>query len=509
ARGEYVDATRMLSEVKLGLEQIRGLVLAAPSEGSVDIFAPVLQAMILKQQVWLLRDELGEDYETLLEQLLALPQLSNIEVHVNSLLGRLALYDIHERFRSDMSLSSLAESTIALPMGLTCENSTLYSPPQDILEALEQAEEHFASDLARFSERDSVMNVRGAAVAAALVSTYQASLGKEIKDSPIFASRLLDMASSITLRRELIDAISFKFPDPRNQNDLQWPSDAPVSAQPRQRSRSRGQARGLFDDCLSDDDEDSSLDDTNLRKYWDYVLRKHQSQAFIPSEDFESEINCLPAKWMVISISLTEDKSALLVSRQRPQRDPVIFCVPLRGRRDDEEEEHFKFEDAMAELKDIIQTSDEGTRQATKIKPDDKEGKAVWWAERKHLDQRMKELVENIEFCWLGAFKTILGEPMQMPPDIVPSLRTRFEKVFKSILGPHEKKSQKAKLKLENNILELFSTLSPTCKNEELEDLVYFVLDLYHFHGLPIALAEVDMDVVVVDLRTALEEHHA
>ncbi|THH12059.1 hypothetical protein EW145_g215 [Phellinidium pouzarii] len=488
AQSEYVDAMKMLTKVKLGIAQIN--------------------AMILKQQVWLLRDELGEDYANLLEELLALPQLSNIEVHVNSLLGRMALYDLHDRFKADMSLSSLAESTTALPMGLICENSVSYSPPQDILESLEQADEHYVSDLTRFSERDSVMNVRGAAIAAALVSTYQSTLGKATKYSPTFTSRLLDMASSITLRRELIEAISFKFPDIRSQDDLRWPSDTPASIKMEKPSRPGPLGRGLFDICLDDDDEDTSLDDAALRKYWDYILKKHQSQTFIPLEHSFAEVNLFPENWMVVSISLTEDKSALLVSRQRPQRDPVIFCVPLRGRRDDEEG-HFTFDDAMTELKDIIQASDEGTRQASQIKSNDKEGKSAWWAERKQLDQRMKELVENIEFCWLGAFKTILSPPMRMPSDIVPSLRSRIEKVFKNILNSNEKKSQKAKLKLETSFLELFATLSPTCKDEELEDLVYFVLDLYHFAGLPIALAEVDVDVVTVDLRTALEEHHS
>lgn len=108
-----------------------------------------------------------------------------------------------------MSLSSLAESSktllfhtlfiavdicwpaTALPMGMTCEKSMLVTPSQDILDALDQADDHYASDLSRFAERDSVANVRAAAVAAALVSTYRASLGISFEDSPAFASRLL------------------------------------------------------------------------------------------------------------------------------------------------------------------------------------------------------------------------------------------------------------------------------------------------------------------------------
>ena len=60
---------------------------------------------------------------------------------------------------------------------------------------------------------------------------------------------------------------------------------------------------------------------------------------------------------------------------------------------------------------------------------------------------------------------------------------------------------------LDDAMIECFSTLSPKCRDEELEDLVYFILDLYQFHGVPVAIAEVDIDQVLLDLRAVLEEH--
>ena len=60
---------------------------------------------------------------------------------------------------------------------------------------------------------------------------------------------------------------------------------------------------------------------------------------------------------------------------------------------------------------------------------------------------------------------------------------------------------------LNDVMVECFSTLSPKCRNEELEDLIYFILDLYQFHGVPVAIAEVDIDQVIVDLRMVLEEN--
>lgn len=76
------------------------------------------------------------------------------------------------------------------------------------------------------------------------------------------------------------------------------------------------------------------------------------------------------------------------------------------------------------------------------------------------------------------------------------------------MLKPHEKKMKKTKFKFDSCLLELFAALPANCRDEELEDLIYFILDLYHFHGVQISSADIDLAVVGVDLRTALEEHH-
>lgn len=62
-------------------------------------------------------------------------------------------------------------------------------------------------------------------------------------------------------------------------------------------------------------------------------------------------------------------------------------------------------EDALHELREIVRLSDEGTRRAVHVKSDDPQARADWWAERAALDKRLQALLENIEFCWLGAFK--------------------------------------------------------------------------------------------------------
>lgn len=101
-------------------------------------------------------------------------------------------------------------------------------------------------------------------------------------------------------------------------------------------------------------------------------------------------------------------------------------------------------------------------------------------------------------------------------------MRAQLDKVFQRNLQIKEKKPKaragnkrapsqargSSDISLDDSVLRCFSTLSPKCRDEELEDLLYFILDLYQFHGVPVVTAEVDSMQAVVDLRSALEEHH-
>ncbi len=79
--------------------------------------------------------------------------------------------------------------------------------------------------------------------------------------------------------------------------------------------------------------------------------------------------------------------------------------------------------------------------------------------------------------------------------------------MFKRNIILHDK--QKTSVRLGDALLECFASLSPKCRDEELEDVVYFILDLYQLHGIPVAISEVDIDQVAVDFRAVLEEHAA
>lgn len=74
-----------------------------------------------------------------------------------------------------------------------------------------------------------------------------------------------------------------------------------------------------------------------------------------------------------------------------------------------------------------------------------------------------------------------------------------LDKIFQAALsGGRNSKAKKCATKphLDDVLLESFACLSGKCKEEEVEDLVYFILDVYQFHGVPVALSELDIDQV-------------
>lgn len=224
------------------------------------------------------------------------------------------------------------------------------------------------------------------------------------------------MGASLTLRRDMLEAAEHKLRSKQVPDDLVWPPIAESGCSlPPTASTTGARYRSLY---LSDSEDDpdgekEEANKTSVDDYWRDVKERYKLHNFDPSALSPSEAVGLPSNWAVININITDDKSTLFVSRQEggeESKDPLIFCIPLKGRRDhgneeDEKEQHLTFVDAVQELHDIVRSSDECTKSAVNIKPGDDEARSNWWKQRGRLDVRMRELLENIEYCWLGAFK--------------------------------------------------------------------------------------------------------
>jgi separase len=200
----------------------------------------------------------------------------------------------------------------------------------------------------------------------------------------------------------MLEVISHKLPS-RNRDDLCWPLLSAHDARLDKPHRRMKEAKSSpFD---SDDDDDEQSEDLLIPEYWEFIRSKYQQLPLDLASLSHSKVDMLPSNWTVVHIYLTEDQNTMFVSRQRANQQPLVFSLPLKGRRETEEDEHLTFQDAIAELREIVRMSNEGTKSAINVKGQDQRARAAWWADRTALDTRLKELLENIEFCWFGAFK--------------------------------------------------------------------------------------------------------
>ncbi|KAG9091002.1 hypothetical protein FRC06_000783 [Ceratobasidium sp. 370] len=499
AHAMYAQAGKILDQLDTLLTGLRQRQ-SGPKAAS-EMLVPEVRGQILKERIWL--SQIGEvepEDQVSVGELDKLPQSLKLKSEQASLLGRIALYEVFSQFRSDLFLSSLTESAIAVPMGMTSKDPTAMqtASTRDALNALGAAEQNFWNTLQLSVARGDAIRTREAATNLARILAFQSSLGKQGVEGAVLTATLLDYSNATTLRREMLDAIVNKEKATLSGDDLVWPTPDTNRSPSRKLAQ---KPRGLF--ALSQEpDEDLEVGGQEMRQYWRFLKEKYSNSSFDPS--ITQQLKLLPKHWTVVTINVTDDKTALIVSRQRPHHPPVIFCLPLDRRGKEDDEERFDYDDAMDELTSILETSDRITHEGVNIEGN-KDAIAEWWSERTTLDQRMRELLDNIEFCWLGVFKMILAVPFDHAPDTLSLLRSRVDKAFKRNGIGSDKTSTRPKL--DKGLLDCFASISPKCRDEELEDLAYFVLDLYQLHGISIALSEVDVDTLVVDLRNALEEH--
>jgi separase len=245
------------------------------------------------------------------------------------------------------------------------------------------------------------------------------------------------------------------------------------------------------------------------------TLETRSGQKELNVSQFQKDyVDIIPENWTALSMSLNEDRDELYVTRYRAHESPFILRLPLaRHQSRDLDEDAFGFDDGKAELIEIIDLSDFSSHSGKDMNA--KGAKTEWWAEREALDNRLRDLLVNIENIWLGGFRGVFSQHTRQP-----SLLARFQKSFQNILDRHlpsrrgRSKAKQNKIQLDPRILELFVGLGDATNDqleldEPLMDLVYFVVDVLQFSGEKNAYDEIDFDAIVVETQDALQAYHA
>ncbi|KAK4242459.1 Separin [Achaetomium macrosporum] len=231
-------------------------------------------------------------------------------------------------------------------------------------------------------------------------------------------------------------------------------------------------------------------------------------------------IDIVPASWNVISISLSDGNHDLCITKLQAGQSPFVIRLPLeRACSRDADSDVFDFQQGRAELLDIIKLVNKTCHDSRDMTV--KGAKNAWWAEREALDGRLKDLLINIEQIWLGGFRGIFSQHIRRP-----ELLARFQNDFLTILDKHlpsrrqvrgkkTKAAQQApRATLDTNVLELFIGLGdatrPDCDfDDELTDLLYFVVDILQFYGERNAYDEIPFDAMAVEMLDALHAYHS
>ena len=217
---------------------------------------------------------------------------------------------------------------------------------------------------------------------------------------------------------------------------------------------------------------------------------------------FQAEyIDIIPQDWNVVSMTLSQERDEMLVSKLRSGQTPFILRLPLNRHNSlDQDDEVFGYDEGRAELRDIVSLGNSSAHSAQDFSR--KGAKTEWWETRATLDARLKDLLTNMESIWLGGFKAIFSQTAQSP-----ALLSRFQQSLQNILDKHLPSRQKAgrggqssRVALDLRVLELFVGLgNPSDSNdldEPLMDLLYFVVDILQFNGERNAYDEIDFDSV-------------
>ena len=217
---------------------------------------------------------------------------------------------------------------------------------------------------------------------------------------------------------------------------------------------------------------------------------------------FQAEyIDIIPQGWNVVSMTPSQERDEMLVSKLRSGQTPFILRLPLNRHNSlDQNDEVFGYDEGRAELQDIVSLGNSSAHSAQDFSR--KGAKTEWWETRATLDARLKDLLTNMESIWLGGFKAIFSQTAQSP-----ALLSRFQQSLQNILDKHLPSRQKAgrggqssRVALDSRVLELFVGLgNPSDSNdldEPLMDLLYFVVDILQFNGERNAYDEIDFDSV-------------
>ncbi|KAG8835933.1 hypothetical protein FRC17_000018 [Serendipita sp. 399] len=498
-KGEYRQAEALLKAAENSLRNLDRLLGPTPipnttsSQPEADVVFPELMVSILGARAWIQRDS---GYEDILVMLNSPGAQGPFGVAWDYSQARHSFYETFKSIRTDSSLGSFSESVFGVPVvhdvGTPGVSSTART---ELVHRLEDTKDHCLSALAILPHQGSSIQCREIALKMVQVMVKLSAFGRVVETDAI--ATLFDLAISWTFHRDILDSIGGKFRTLQQNDDLDWPSWLGGSSAKSSKNGSRVLPFEL--------DQSRSPGGEHIDLHWKEVERVILSRRYgadiqpLPSDK-------LPRHWTIVTISINEPKDSIILSRCRGDQQPLIFDIPLKRntRGEHPQPATLSFDWVIQELNEIIEQSCQNGKRASEVIKANRDARAQWWSERSLLDTRMGRLLEDVEFCWLGGFKAALLDHVQLTEGAFTIIEGLFYQVFKRLMS-RGGKSAFSRI-IAPAIVQCFTQLSPGCRNEELEDIIYFVLDTYQLAGYSVSLSDIDIDEVIADFRRILRE---
>ncbi|KAJ3305070.1 hypothetical protein HDV03_001996 [Kappamyces sp. JEL0829] len=224
-------------------------------------------------------------------------------------------------------------------------------------------------------------------------------------------------------------------------------------------------------------------------------------EAFKPSLLPEVHFS-LPPELIVCSVNIDVAREILYVTRLHGAKQ-YLFKLPLRRLATREGEVNgpgLSFASAMNEYEEIMKSNKETTTNA-KFCTSPKE-KRDWRNARQDLDLALKTLLSSMEAQWIAGLKGLFS-----PYDLCESQRDKlevFQEKLRKLLFGHLNRnfnSKKAQISISLWLCEIIVGVGDNPSFEELEDVLYYLLDSLQLRGISIDYDELHIEDMRDDLK--------
>ncbi|KAE8222983.1 hypothetical protein CF319_g3903 [Tilletia indica] len=492
---EQMDAMYSCVETVMLSPAVKRSKVVVGSEGMVSIppdraLLPNAQARLLirQAQAMLLKNDRAAS-ASLLERVLSLPITADVELQSKNVLGQVALQHAVRSLSKHQVLNSLVDSVVSSPMISQSSKTVPANGVKAVVKALVSAHGAFTEAIHSGCGVSDATLLREAVGSQALVVAvlHALEVGSKASAQRGDIASTMNFGSSVTVLREYMEAIGNKLSwGELSLEEPKWLGAVPA-LDGQQVGRGKGKGLALFAPKVD-----------KVDTFWSGVYAQGV-QASLAGDNVE-----IPPNWSVVNISFVKARNALLVSRQGGGHRPLSVHLPVdRMSRREGEEEHLSIEAAIEQMRALTAAINSGIHGVKDV--EGREGKILWWEGRRSLDKELEELMTTMETTWLGAFKSVLAEPTRASDEDVATLRDKLAGVLKHACAPSTKAG--VNIKLDRVVVECIARLRPDmATDEDLEDVIHFVMDAFQVGGAPVAVDEVDIDDCVVEVRSALEE---